>query len=214
MSPEEIVGIYVRAWSEPDATHRGHLLQQCWTDDGTYCDPRVQWRGREALNTGISDFQQRLPGTTFRLTGPIEVHHDVLRFRWSMHRADGSVALIGTDFGELAEDGRLRRITGFFNQAGAAPIVMGDDEFILYIRKQYRDCGIPNPRLGRLIWERLRELDPTAEKVRERPVRCEWGDTGSFIGERQLPGTATQFRLDRVVLPRLYDYLDELGRQQ
>ena len=127
MSPEEIVGIYVRAWSEPDATHRGHLLQQCWTEDGIYCDPRVQWRGREALNTGISDFQQRLPGTTFRLTGPIEVHHDVLRFRWSMHRADGSVALMGTDFGELAEDGRLRRITGFFNQAGAAPIVWDTD---------------------------------------------------------------------------------------
>jgi hypothetical protein len=63
-------------------------------------------------------------------------------------------------------------------------IIMGDDEFILYIRKQYPECTEANPRLGRLIWERLRSLDPTAEKSPERPVACYWGDSGAFIGDQ------------------------------
>jgi hypothetical protein len=119
MSPADVVGVYVRAWSEPDATTRGGLLQQCWTEDGIYCDPLVQWHGREALDRGIGDFLQRRPGTNFQLARGVETHHQALRFGWSMHRPDGTV-LRGTDFGELAEDGRLRRITGFFDQSGEA----------------------------------------------------------------------------------------------
>ena len=41
-------------------------------------------------------------------------------------------------------------------------IQMGNDEFILYVRKIYSNCLMPNDALGRLIWTRLKELDPEA----------------------------------------------------
>jgi hypothetical protein len=49
----------------------------------------------------------------------IDAHHDYLRFLRELVAPDGTVALAGLDVGELAADGRLRRITGFF---GALPV--------------------------------------------------------------------------------------------
>ena len=46
----------------------------------------------------------------------IDEHHGYLRFAWELVGPDGTVALTGLDVGELADDGRLRRITGFFGE--------------------------------------------------------------------------------------------------
>lgn len=89
-------------------------------------------------------------------------------------------------------------------------IVMGDDEFILYIRKQHPTCTKGNDSLGREIWRKLQTLDLNAQ-IKERNVDCYWGNTGPFIAIDKLPKTATQFSFDRAYLPQLYDYLDQLG---
>jgi hypothetical protein len=46
-------------------------------------------------------------------------HHDLVRFAWELEAPDGTVAVAGVDVGELAPDGRLRRIAGFFEEAAA-----------------------------------------------------------------------------------------------
>jgi len=89
-------------------------------------------------------------------------------------------------------------------------IVMGNDEFILYVRKQYPDCTTTNDVLGRSIWDKLLALDSNARIV-ERDVTCYWGHAASGVAADKLPQTATQFSFDRAVLPQLYDYLDYLG---
>src|SRR5271156_3049749 len=38
----------------------------------------------------------------------------------------------------------------------------GNDEFILYIRKNYRNCPTSNDVLGRAIWVWISKRDPTA----------------------------------------------------
>ena len=43
----------------------------------------------------------------------VDAHDDVFRFAWVM-RSGGAVLLEGMDFGELAADGRIKRIEGFF----------------------------------------------------------------------------------------------------
>jgi hypothetical protein len=53
-------------------------------------------------------------------------------------------------------------------------ITMGNDEFILYIRKNSNECSIKNDRLGRLIWEWLR--DKGAIKI-EEDKPCHWGES-------------------------------------
>lgn len=91
-------------------------------------------------------------------------------------------------------------------------IKMGNDEFILYIRKNHEACITSNDRLGRLIWEWIVGRDKNAIQLNEgKSVPCFWADQGAHIGEIKLPKTATQFELERNLLPALYEYLDALG---
>jgi len=51
----------------------------------------------------------------FHRTGPVDAHHQALRFTWEL-RAEGEPPfVIGIDIGEVAADGRLQSITGFFD---------------------------------------------------------------------------------------------------
>ena len=114
MSVDEIVQIYGAAWLEPDEDKRRQLLVQAWADDGTYTDPLRHLEGREALNRTIATFQRQRPGERIVLTSGVDHHHDMVRFAWQWYGADSSTIMEGIDFGELASDGRLRRIVGFF----------------------------------------------------------------------------------------------------
>jgi hypothetical protein len=58
--------------------------------------------------------QSLYPGHTFRRTSGIDAHHEHLRFSWDLVGPDGAVVLAGVDVGDISEDGRLQRITGFF----------------------------------------------------------------------------------------------------
>ena len=113
MSASDIVNIYVAAWNEPDEEKRRQLLEQAWTDEGTYTDPQSSAAGRDAVVALIGAFRQRFQGTRTELSSNVDEHHGLLRFAWSIVEPGGSV-MEGMDFGELAEDGRLRRIVGFF----------------------------------------------------------------------------------------------------
>ena len=88
-------------------------------------------------------------------------------------------------------------------------IQMGNDEFILYIRKNGRGSGKSTAELGQRVWEWIQANDTNATKVAQSQP-CRWGNTGSFISEDDLPSMATQFSFERDLLPRLYDYLDTL----
>ena len=68
--------------------------------------------GREELVRHITGFQQRMPDARFELASAAEGYAAVFRFDWRLHA--GGKALDGTDFGTLADDGRIASITGFF----------------------------------------------------------------------------------------------------
>jgi hypothetical protein len=111
---DTVVDTYTRAWAEPDRAARRALLERCWAVDGVYCDPLGQVTGRDGLDEHITGFQAAQPGARFEVVSGIDEHDGYLRFAWQMRAADGSVAAVGTDFGELDGDGVLRRIIGFF----------------------------------------------------------------------------------------------------
>ena len=52
------------------------------------------------------------------LTSGVDQHHSQIRFAWAFVDKDGKRAIEGIDIGELADDGRLSRIVGFW---GAPP---------------------------------------------------------------------------------------------
>jgi len=114
----------------------------------------------------------------------------------------------------------LRRLEGALNvtfdltmkeEAMTTSIQMGNDEFILYIRKNHPDCATSNDDLGKRIWKWIKESDATAEEVSNGAVPCIWGKTAAYLGETKLPQSATQFQFERSLLPSLYDLLDSLG---
>lgn len=90
-------------------------------------------------------------------------------------------------------------------------IVMGNDEFILYIRKQNQKCNLTNDQLGKIIMEWLTNVENKANgKEIKKDEDCLWGKNAKNIGAKDLPYKATQFAFDRDKLPKLYDYLDTL----
>jgi hypothetical protein len=117
------IDTYLAMWNETDPARRAVHIRKAWTDGGRYRDPQLEADGHAALADMVAAVQARFPGHRFRRVSGIDAHHDLLRFAWELAGADGAVAVGGIDVGELAPDGRLRSITGFFGdlpQAAAA----------------------------------------------------------------------------------------------
>ncbi len=89
-------------------------------------------------------------------------------------------------------------------------ITMGNDEFILYIRKWHPSCRLTNDTLGRMIAIWFRDCGQPHQKVEDNRAAY-WGSEGEFVNDHQLPVTAAQFEFNRVLLPELFAFLDELG---
>jgi hypothetical protein len=111
---KEIVEAYGAAWNEADEAKRRALLELSWADDGVFQDPRDRAEGREALLALIAGFRQAFAGGSIDLTSGVDEHHGLLRFTWRIKDAGGKTLLEGIDFGELAPDGRIARIMGFW----------------------------------------------------------------------------------------------------
>lgn len=120
LTPDAAVAAYCAAWNTVDRAERDRLLAQVWTPDGVYSDPNPTLAtGRAALSDSIAALQRRYPGGRFRCSAP-QTHHGAMRTTWIFRNPDGSEIAHGMDFSELAADGRIRRVVGFF---GDAPVV-------------------------------------------------------------------------------------------
>ncbi|WP_194819713.1 nuclear transport factor 2 family protein [Nocardia sp. XZ_19_385] len=118
MSYEKLINTYCAAWSESDPERRRALLSQVWAEDATYTDPTVHAVGLDSLLDHIAAVLTRRPGATVQRTSAIDTHHTVARFAWHVVLADGSALPEGLDLVEFSEDGRIRRIVGFFGELG------------------------------------------------------------------------------------------------
>jgi|JI10StandDraft_1071094.scaffolds.fasta_scaffold430361_3 hypothetical protein len=91
----------------------------------------------------------------------------------------------------------------------SSKIRMGNDELILFIRKNNPGCKLHNEVLGRKIWEWIKENDNNAIQV-EKDAPCLWGDNTPNTAPESLPKTATQFEFEINLLPRMYNFLKEI----
>jgi hypothetical protein len=114
MDLNDVLGAYGDAWNERDRDKRLELLEKAWADDAALVDSERTVVGRDALVDLIDDFQNDKPWARMEFTSEPEEHHGSLRITWALVGADGARVEEGVDFGELAEDGRLRKIVTFF----------------------------------------------------------------------------------------------------
>ena len=110
---------YLDLLNETDAERRATLAEAVWADDGRWIDPPFEAEGRAAIAETIGGVQAQFPGHTFRQVSGVDTHHDLFRFAWELVAPDGTVAVAGIDVGQVADDGRLRRITGFLGDLPA-----------------------------------------------------------------------------------------------
>ena len=110
----EVVDAYLAMWNEDDADARAALIERAWTPEARYLDPLLEADGYDGLTAMVEGVHGHYPGHRFVRTSGVDVHHDLARFGWELVAPDGSVTVAGLDVAELADDGRLRRITGFF----------------------------------------------------------------------------------------------------
>lgn len=109
-----VVDSYLAAWNETDPERRRALLAETWADDASYLDPLMSGEGRDGIDAMIAAAQQAYPGHRFELAQGPDAHNDRVRFTWHLHGPDGNGPVaVGIDFGTVAEDGRLRSVTGF-----------------------------------------------------------------------------------------------------
>jgi hypothetical protein len=110
------VDAYLSAWNERDPQRRAELLERAWSEQGRLIDPPLAAEGHAAISDMAAAMHEHYAGHGFRRASDVDAHHDQLRFAWELVGPDGAVTLAGLDVGELAPDGRLLRVTGFFGE--------------------------------------------------------------------------------------------------
>ncbi len=107
---------YGEAWAEGDAARRLAQLAEIWADEGVYVDAEIPEgvKGREALSAHISESFKELPGLAITATTEVAALGDRAWYRWSATAANEE-PFTGTDFIEFAPDGRITRVTNFFD---------------------------------------------------------------------------------------------------
>ncbi|MBF6618709.1 MAG: nuclear transport factor 2 family protein [Patulibacter sp.] len=109
------IATYLAAWNELDPQRREALIARTWTEDGDYLDPQAAAAGHDAISALIGAVQEQFPGHRFVLASGPDAHNDRVRFTWHLVGDAGPVA-VGIDFATVADDGRLRSVTGFLEQ--------------------------------------------------------------------------------------------------
>ncbi|MFD3457083.1 nuclear transport factor 2 family protein [Streptomyces sp. NPDC058691] len=120
---ETAVARYFEAWNAGNAEARAKAVAAAWTEDGGYTDPLAEATGHEAVSALIGAVGERFPGFVFTLTGSVDGHHDIARFSWELGPEGapaGTAPIAGSDVITLAEDGRIRSVSGFLDRVPEA----------------------------------------------------------------------------------------------
>ncbi len=115
--PTTIIRTYIEMWNETDPGRRRKLVAEALTDDANYLDPIMAGNGTDEITAMIGAAQEQYPGHRFALVAGPDVHHDRVRFAWSLGSPDGDPIATGVDFATTADDGRMRDVTGFLESA-------------------------------------------------------------------------------------------------
>ncbi|WP_446221685.1 nuclear transport factor 2 family protein [Nocardia sp. IBHARD005] len=110
-----VVAQYLEAWNTREPAARRCAVARLFTPQARYVDPLVAVTGHAELEAAIAGVQSQFPDWTFTLAGPVDAHHDQVRFTWGLGPADAPAVVIGFDVAVLAE-GRIDSVYGFLDQ--------------------------------------------------------------------------------------------------
>ncbi|MFE3034986.1 nuclear transport factor 2 family protein [Streptomyces canus] len=116
---ESAVARYFEAWNAREPEARTKAVAAAWAVGGGYTDPLADVVGHDGIAAVIAAAHEQFPGFAFRITGPVDGHHDTARFSWKLVDEDGSAPVAGSDVITLDGDARIRAVYGFLDRVPA-----------------------------------------------------------------------------------------------
>ena len=107
---------YIAAWNETEPHARHRAVAAVFTEEARYVDPLVDVRGHEGIDAVIAAVQQQFAGWVFRLAGPVDAHHDQVRFTWELGPVGEEPPVVGFDVAVTDGNGRFDRVAGFLDR--------------------------------------------------------------------------------------------------
>jgi hypothetical protein len=117
---EDVVRVYGSAWNEPAAEKRLCALEQSMVETATYIDPTIDSANLPDLADAIGEFQVNAPRASIVQNSGLDARAGELRFAWDFQN-DGASAITGLDYMELAADGRIASIRGYWDPLPTLP---------------------------------------------------------------------------------------------
>jgi uncharacterized protein YndB with AHSA1/START domain len=109
-----LVDRYFTLWSEPDAARRQRELESIASADVTFRDAFGCTSGRDDLSAHVGASQFHRPGTRLRREGDVRQCQGTALADWVAVGDDGSSRSRGTNVFEMAPDGRIAGVVGFW----------------------------------------------------------------------------------------------------
>lgn len=117
---QKLAEAYVAVWNETDADARRARIAEVFTEDVRFVDPLAEVTGHAGIDAVVGGAQAQFQGLPIRLAGPVDAHHDQVRFTWELGPADGEAVVVGFDVAVRAEDGRISLVLGFLDTVPTA----------------------------------------------------------------------------------------------
>jgi hypothetical protein len=116
---DTLVAQYIATWNETDAAALDTAVAELFSADARYVDPLVAAEGRATIAATIGAVHEQFPGFEFRLAGPVDGHHDQVRFTWELGQAGAEAPIVGFDVATLDGEGRITTVLGFLDKVPA-----------------------------------------------------------------------------------------------
>lgn len=110
---KQVWEIYTEVWGTAKLSERLARFGKCLDRECVYTAPGAATRGWDELNAEMERFHSDVPGGHFALTYFLE-HHEYCFAKWDLLGKDGATLGQGQSVGEFNAQGKLVKMTGFF----------------------------------------------------------------------------------------------------
>jgi hypothetical protein len=110
----ETIDQHLLAYAMADVDRRNSIVAAAWNADGELLDPPLEGRGHAEISALADAVLTHFADHQFRRTTAVDAHHGFARYGWDLVGPDAAVAVSGIDVVEFDDEGKLRRIVGFF----------------------------------------------------------------------------------------------------
>ena len=118
---------YLNAFATTSVSEQKRLLRTSVSDQVVFANPGVEGSGHSDLLAHIAAFQERFPGSTFRINWFVQQHGQALA-EWTQLDEDGSECVTAHSYAMFDPQGRIVRWAGFWKPGAVQKVYSAPEE--------------------------------------------------------------------------------------